>query len=568
MKKIYLISLTLILLIVINKGFSQSANFIYNPANPCFGDTTYLKADTTGWNLSQTFFLWKIDNNTFWWGHGSNGANYFGNFFAGNRSIELQVTDSALGISKDTIKNMLVDSICGLSTISGIVYSDQNSNGVKDTTEEGINNALIRISDTVNSYYTYSKNDGTYSLELNTGQYDIELIIPMYYNITHPIAPQYYSVNILNNGTFLPNNDFGVFTDSLIKDLSIHLSNTPLRPGFNGQIEASLINRGSIQDSSNVVLFLDSLTPFLNSFPQEDSIQGNAIYYSFNGIGPNGLRRIKITTKIDSTVQIGTPFNLSSFAFPVTGDANPLDNFDTLSGVVVGSYDPNDKLVFPNDDSTNAFERGTPLTYTIRFQNTGTYFAENVHLVDEIEENLDLNSFQMLAASHDYTYQINENNRKIVWKFDGIMLPAEQDNEPESHGFVKFRIDVDSSLMLGDTVYNSAEIYFDFNFPIITNTIVSTLDSFVTTTSIENANIQDSKLYRLYPNPFKDRISIQGNSAEKIIFELFSIEGEMIFSNQLNESGSIALKNIAPGLYLYKIQSESGKIQRGKLIRQ
>jgi hypothetical protein len=43
-------------------------------------------------------------------------------------------------------------------------------------------------------------------------------------------------------------------------------------------------------------------------------------------------------------------------------------------------------------------------------------------------------------------------------------------NEPESHGFIHFRIKTIPGLGVADVVENSVAIYFDFNEPVITNT--------------------------------------------------------------------------------------------------
>ncbi len=566
MKKLYiLILITFPFVLSSLNGFSQSgnpkANFNFNPATPCTGSPTTFRADTFG--LSNGFFTyydWRIDNS-----YVGSGVELITSLNYGYHDVQLTVNDSLLQFFDDTTMTIFVDSICNLSTISGTAYYDVNGNGTQDSGELGVNNGKIRIDDGSNSYYAFCSTNGIYSLQINTGSYDVTIDVPSYYSITEPSPSTSYQVNIPTIGSTSSNNDFGINTDSVVVDKSILLSNTPLRPGFTGHLFANIRNLGTYPDSGTVVIFLDTLTPFVSSIPGADSVNGNIVYYSLNNLLPNGLRRIRIETKIDSTVQLNTPFNLSGFVFPVAGDVNPLNNVDTLSGVIVGSYDPNDKLVFPNDDSTNAFERGTPMTYTIRFQNTGTFFAENVRLVDQIEPNLDLNTFQMLGASHSYTYQINSNG-KIVWRFDGIMLPAEQDNEPESHGFVKFRIDVDSTLSLGDTVYNSAEIYFDFNLPIITNTIVSTLDTFVTV-SLSDYSLEEGSVLNIYPNPFKDEINIELVSSSNIQFELFSMQGDRILIQSIENQGQIKMKQLSPGMYLYKAIDDSGKIQRGKLIK-
>lgn len=62
-----------------------------------------------------------------------------------------------------------------------------------------------------------------------------------------------------------------------------------------------------------------------------------------------------------------------------------------------------------------AYTNGMPLTnkitsdqdieYLIRFQNTGTDTAFKVVIRDQLDKNLDWNSFEVLSSSHPYSLQ-------------------------------------------------------------------------------------------------------------------------------------------------------------------
>ena len=59
------------------------------------------------------------------------------------------------------------------------------------------------------------------------------------------------------------------------------------------------------------------------------------------------------------------------------------------------------------------------------------------------------------------------------------------------------------TLVLGDTFTNSASIYFDYNFPIVT-------EPAVTTVALLNTNDYDFGTYfTLYPNPAKDVLNFE-----------------------------------------------------------
>jgi len=100
----------------------------------------------------------------------------------------------------------------------------------------------------------------------------------------------------------------------------------------------------------------------------------------------------------------------------------------------VGAYGPNDKQVWPGDFiAPDAVAAGVPLRYTIRFQNTGTYPAERVRLVDTLDANLDLSTLSVLGASHPYSWQV-KGGRVLEIVFDQIQLPDSSTNQAASHG--------------------------------------------------------------------------------------------------------------------------------------
>jgi hypothetical protein len=114
------------------------------------------------------------------------------------------------------------------------------------------------------------------------------------------------------------------------------------------------------------------------------------------------------------------------------------------------------------------------LDYTVRFQNTGTDTAINVVIKDQIDPNLDLYSFEPLASSHEMFINIEETGM-VTFTFENIMLPDSNINELASHGFVRYKINLNEDLPLGTSIYNNAGIYFDANPVIVTNTKINTV---------------------------------------------------------------------------------------------
>ncbi|MFK7784199.1 MAG: T9SS type A sorting domain-containing protein, partial [Crocinitomicaceae bacterium] len=138
--------------------------------------------------------------------------------------------------------------------------------------------------------------------------------------------------------------------------------------------------------------------------------------------------------------------------------------------------DPNDKISDPPGLDSLGYVHPTTSSfdYTIRFQNTGNDTAIAVVLYDQLDSNLDWSSINILGSSHEVDVQIDQNGLAI-FTFDSIFLPDSSTNEIESHGFIKYHIDLNSNVPVGTQIKNTAEIYFDYNPPIITNTVINTL---------------------------------------------------------------------------------------------
>lgn len=102
-------------------------------------------------------------------------------------------------------------------------------------------------------------------------------------------------------------------------------------------------------------------------------------------------------------------------------DANLPDNQYILTQLETGSFDPNFIEVSPTGVGNNGLiplDTET-LEYTIHFQNTGTDTARFIVVTDVINDDLEIVSFQMIAASHDHTLELLDNDI-FRWTFNGI----------------------------------------------------------------------------------------------------------------------------------------------------
>ncbi len=152
-----------------------------------------------------------------------------------------------------------------------------------------------------------------------------------------------------------------------------------------------------------------------------------------------------------------------------------------------------------NIHTEHFIEPNIPLDYQIRFQNTGTDTAFTVAVRDTLSTWLDPTTVRPGAASHPYTWTLSGAGI-LTLTFAHILLPDSNVNEVASHGFIQFSIDQQKDLVLGSLVENRAGIYFDFNAPVMTNTVFHTLghDFLPTATREPGATVP---MLQVWPNP-------------------------------------------------------------------
>lgn len=261
-----------------------------------------------------------------------------------------------------------------------------------------------------------------------------------------------------------------------------------------------------------------------------------------------------------------------------TGFVNQFSNYDgepyssVSCNTLIGSYDPNDKSAFPVGVGNQHFvEANTDIDYLIRFQNTGNDTAFKVVLVDTISNFLDINSIELGASSHPYNFERIDSN-VVQFVFSPIYLVDSFTNEPASNGFVKFKIRQKKDVPVGTTINNTADIYFDFNAPIRTNTTLHTIGKDflqIQLTDIKN-HTQQSVTIKAFPNPFKDKtyIYITSGNIEDAILVLTNIQGQLIKTIPVNNGNQFEIHrdDLPVGVYFFSILSQNKILSSGKLI--
>lgn len=394
-----------------------------------------------------------------------------------------------------------------------------------------------------------------------------------FYTVTPIIEnPSYFSIFPTSVDVNFPSDtspyiqDFCVSVIGASNDLEVVI--VPLqqaRPGFNIDYRIFYKNNGTTVLSGDVILqYNDDLMDIVFASPFENNQEFGELTWNYSDLQPQEYRSINFLMNINSPVhpdyQVngGDMLNFTATINPTVADELPEDNMFVFNQIVVNSYDPNDITCLEGD--VIAPEKvGDFVHYTIRFENTGSASAVNIVVKDDINPSFfDVSSLIPLTASHDFITRID--NDTVEFIFENINLPFD---DASNDGYVSFKIKTLPTLELGDTFTNTAEIYFDYNAPIITNTAITTVEEslFVDDFDIK-ANI------KMYPNPVSDYLFIESNVFIKAI-NLHDINGRLLqnfvlTNNRFEEKLDISKLNT--GVYFVTIVSDKGELIE-KLIK-
>jgi hypothetical protein len=324
-------------------------------------------------------------------------------------------------------------------------------------------------------------------------------------------------------------------------------------------------NKGNTTVSGSISFtFMDDVMDFVSSTPVQSMVEPNILNWNYTNLQPFETRKIVVIFNMNSPQETpalndGEILEFIAIIDPLSGDEMLSDNTSTLNQLVVNSFDPNDKTCLEGSVVSTELI-GQYVHYVIRFENTGTFFAQNVVVKDEIDlSKFDLNSLIVLSASHEQWTRINGN--KVEFIFENIQLPFPPSEE--RHGYIAFKIKLKNNLTVGDTFSNFASIYFDYNFPIITEPATTSIEA------LSNPDFEFSNFVKLYPNPTSSILTIESQSTINLkSIEIFNSLGQLMQAvpndnNQLN----IDVSNLQTGTYFIKVYSDKG-VGVSKFVKQ
>lgn len=266
--------------------------------------------------------------------------------------------------------------------------------------------------------------------------------------------------------TWTMNVGFGLTVAQL--DVQAAASSGPARPGFTYTVYTDALNNGgTVSGTLTRTLTFDPLLTYESASLAPTTVTANTLTWTgAAAVAGYDNSPINVQFTVPPDVQLlGTELTTTFTASQGAPETDLANNTTTITRIITGSYDPNDKLVQPAGMFN--LETDTVLNYTIRFQNTGNDTAFTVVVLDTLPPQVDAATFRLGATSHPCTYTL-AGSGIITFTFADILLPDSNTNEALSHGLVDFSARPMQPVALGQVITNTADIYFDFNPPIHT----------------------------------------------------------------------------------------------------
>jgi hypothetical protein len=447
---------------------------------------------------------------------------------------------------------------CTENIISGNLRFDYDNNGCSPSDPPASGVPVMCTNGNLTTY-AYTNADGNYTLtNIQQGNNLVTPVtVPMNFTVGTPSSQTFDVLGSTNELTA----DFCLLVANPLTDVSVQFyPANAARPGLPAYYMLQVSNIGTLSAMGTVTLQYDaSKLTFANSNAAPSSTTANTITFNYGPLLPMQGTSFALTfnVAIPPTANAGEVLIFDADAITVGTDVDMANNSADLSQTLVNSLDPNDIMVLEGA-YISAEQADGWLNYIIRFQNTGTAEAINIRIENKLDGNLDWSTFTPMASSH--TFQAQRTSDDVTFRFNGINLPAASQNELASHGFVTYKIKPVADFSEGEIIAANAQIFFDFNAPITTNTVTTQIQSLGVNENTDGAFV-------MYPNPASEILNVKVSSSVLDI-SVYDVLGKQVFKDRAtaNEgTAAIDVSSLSPGLYLIRMESD-GKTAVKKLV--
>ncbi|MBX2980584.1 MAG: hypothetical protein KF905_14955, partial [Flavobacteriales bacterium] len=255
---------------------------------------------------------------------------------------------------------------CGL--VTGRAYMDYNLNCTRQTNEPYVPGGIVEV--LPGPVYTVTDAQGLYSLALPTGSYTLQQQSDLLgEHCTGGPIP--FTING-GQTTTVPLPD----TSSVPLDVQAMLASGAARPGFQFNYGITVRNlTPAASGAASLTFTFDPTITYVSATPNPSSVSGNTITWNQAQLTAFQQRNYTVRFQVPPDVGLlGYELVATASVSTANTDGNLANNTATNLRTITGAYDPNDKLAYTSNGSTEVWQLNEDewIDYTIRFQNTGT----------------------------------------------------------------------------------------------------------------------------------------------------------------------------------------------------
>lgn len=519
------------------------------------------------------YFNWGDGSDTTFKAPYSTGGFFYAYF---NHNYTIAGTFTAMGIAttsnnlSDTVYSQPITFSNSCAPISGQLYVDANSDCTYNSGETalGWHTVVFHNTSTNVDYYGASNSLGVYNAGVPAGTYTVSVPYTAAGLAQSCPSSSAISLTVASTSTSYTQDIGFSCSGTAPVDLAVYAYAGNWRPGFNRPVSLYVSStNGCVSSPATLTVTLPaglSYTSTNPGHPVPTSVVGNTLTWNITSMNAFNYWFSSIMVYTATSATLGDTLCLTATISPATADVDPSNNSVTTCAIVSNSYDPNDKAVMPAGTGAQGYvANGTQLNYMVRFQNTGNDVAYTVTVKDMIDADLDLGTLTVVRASHPM--QLSLSGREAAFRFDNINLPAASVNEAASQGYILYTIKPKPSLAIGTQLQNTADIYFDFNSAIVTNTTLNTIGIPSSVQHLANGSMTAS----VYPNPVNNTLNIDVKDKGDYNVQMIDMIGRTVkVLTSANGKSVISVKELPSGMYFLKLTNSENKVLSTKITVQ
>ena len=351
--------------------------------------------------------------------------------------------------------------------LSGVVYHDENQNKIQDTDERGIRHRQVDV-DPGNATVITNELGKYLSFAEEGTAHTVSLVVPNEWVLTTDSAS--YTRTFNEGAPSNKNLDFGIYPLVPFTDLEVNLSSLFTRCNTTVEFYLSYLNTGTSDSDGKITVQYDAEVGYSQATPAPafHDVANHLLTWEFDTLDSYEERDVLIKFVMPDESHAGEFIDFIAKGIIDSSGTDLLKDSIFYTSDIRCAIDPNDKMVTPPGITDDHYTlRDQALTYTIRFENEGNAEAINITITDTLDASFDISTFRVMNSSFPVFTTIDGN--MVEFFFRNIWL------QPKKTGFVTYEVRPKADVPEETLVENTAGIVFDFNDPIVTNTVSNTL---------------------------------------------------------------------------------------------